>query len=61
MVSYPYMKAALHQIREGFSQYGTARVVMDIVNHCVSMTVVKTDGVIVVVVEERPSFLLYSA
>ena len=46
------MEATLHDIGETAAKEGTTGIVVNIGYHCIAMTAVETDGVVVVVVEE---------
>lgn len=52
-VTYAHVQTAAHDVGQHFSEQGTARVVVDIGYHGLTMTVVETDRVVVVVVEKR--------
>ena len=52
-LSYPDVKTATHEVWHSVTQDGTARVIVDVCYHCITVTTVETDGVIVVVIEER--------
>ncbi len=52
-VAYSHMKAALHHIWHKTAQNGSARVVVHIGYHGFTVSVVKTYGVVVIVIEKR--------
>jgi hypothetical protein len=46
------MEAPLHKVGETMAKEGTTGIVVNIGYHCLAVTGVETDGVVVVVVEE---------